>query len=318
MQAGLDNSEELYDGRGELPDDDIDAIDGIDPQTDDYPEEDIGEPFEYVRAAVTRATVHISDALRALWSRLMPYEAESEDSFADGDIDEPPDVGETSADTGDDIIDDTDEHIIELPDETPSEPDDTSSGEVPAKYDRLLSGKKRRRVSIHSPAARRPERAISQPPLFIATPDNELSWDRARGVLTVTEPILEEADPLEPSGSRDARRKRSATLDIRMLDERIIPVFLGVINAIGLDGDEAEPSAADLPYVCESGPNTFCWYRAARLLRIYGQKRVDDKGLLHSSKCVELHAQSLPPQAKGLFTEILAMRSSGDPYRGMI
>jgi hypothetical protein len=174
-------------------------------------------------------------------------------------------------------------------------------------------------------------------PERISTERNDLTWDRARGILTIAEPILEDADPFEQEIPRATRRKRSVALTIRMLDERIVPILLGVINAIEDGGSQdpasppepqprvgrhaaAQPAAVDddLPYVCESGANTFCWYRAARTLKIYSQKRVDDRGLLHSSKCVALHVRALPAAAKALFTEILQLRARVNPYRAIM
>ncbi|MDR1600573.1 MAG: hypothetical protein LBS11_12010 [Oscillospiraceae bacterium] len=350
MQAKLESEAEPLDGRDALDADDIELLDG----TTDAPDDTISEPFENARAVMSQAASRVGQAFRAAWSRLVPNLSESGDDLQDEEDVEPEDgqadyddpIGETPDE--EEIIDDTDEHIIEMP---PEERALRAASADPARQprpDRLLSGKRRRPVTIHSPIARKPEPPKALAPLMIATPDNELSWDRARGILTVTEPILEDADPLEPSDARVPRRKRSVALTVRMLDERIVPVLLGVINAI--DGDEPAPPAAgasddtaspgaeddnprrvrraerrvtqaaasDLPYVCESGPNTYCWYRAARLLRIYGQKRVDDKGLLHSSRCVELHVRSLPVEAKELFTEILAARARNDPYRAMV
>ncbi|MDR1263195.1 MAG: hypothetical protein LBK46_06875 [Oscillospiraceae bacterium] len=401
MQARIDNDELFAPAPGERTLYNSETTDELtDEQPDGTPDElfddTIDEPFERIQAAVAQAATRVGQAMRAAWSRLVPNMTEPENDFAgapddllpdgytDGYINEcaidARDEDDTDDEYGDiDIIDDTDEHIIET-DSIPPAPDSPAEGvsrisaspcgdqdhaapltEAPQRQrvyatspmttetapqpDRLLTSKKRRRTTVHSPIAVKQnlqhnfkldlDRAPK--PERISTERNDLTWDRTRGILTIAEPILEDADPFEQEIPRATRRKRSVALTIRMLDERIVPILLGVINAIETDdaSDSAsapepqprigrhaasQPAAVDddLPYVCESGANTFCWYRAARTLKIYGQKRVDDRGLLHSSKCVVLHVRELPTGAKALFTEILQLRARVNPYRAIM
>jgi hypothetical protein len=368
MQAKVDNDYEQREGRADdsyaadLPDDMMDGDESGEARGDETIAPYDAAPLERLRGAAADVGSRVTRAMRAIWSRLMPGvsdEYERDDADVDDETipDDPADDYDygTEADGGYDgddtagmddpggaceIIDDTDEHIIKTArrDDQPirlKQPRTVAPADRESAPDHIIQNKNRRPTTIHSPIAQRFELPRAGEPERISTPYNELAWDRAKGLLTIAEPIPEDMDMDNP---RSTRRTRSVTLAIRRLDERIVPVLMGVLNAID-DGSDVKPAAApirrvrradrhasnrdgearqDLPYVCESGDNTFCWYRLAKLLKIYGQKRVDDRGLLHSTKCVALHVRALPADAKTIFMEILQTRARNDPYRAMI
>ncbi|GHU72505.1 hypothetical protein AGMMS49992_08610 [Clostridia bacterium] len=329
MQAKLPNDDELFDDisdevNGEFERTDV-QYDDITNQYDDEPFDEPPiepfEPIERIQSAFAQVSSMVGRGLRAAWSRLVPTVLDTDDDWEDPGDDDPDDEPTDIVDEDDDpimVIDATDDHYIEQQDARPA-PMPLRPREVPAApqlppvyTDHLITGKRRRPTTIHTHITQRVEPDHGPAPQTLASPYNELSWDSNRAILTVSEPVWEEWNQDDP---HPARRRRSVELAIHTFDERIVPVLLGVINAI--DGN-AEPSGEwinELPYVCESGQNTFCWYRQNRQLKIFWQRHMDDKGLVRSSRCVVLNAGALPLDAKPLFQEILNLRAKNNPYR---
>ena len=302
---------------------------------DEGENDDISDDFNEAVDDTPRERTRFQDRLLDLWHKAVPL-------FKDGGDKIEPDIdSEYNYDMDqDDVMPD------DFYDESASEDDGAESSEIPAhdhaaatpqrrqtidrlpnKPVRLTGGSNRRAANIHSPYAKRIRQTEGSDTVVVSNVCNTLQWNRTQGLLVITE------NTPQDSGEQGGR---AVEVSARLLTDRVVPLLVGVMEAID---DAARFAAApkkpapaeagrvrraqrirqldknapwwqnDLPYMIESGQNTFIWYRNSRKLQVTREKHLDDRGLMLSGKSVILHVDALDESAKPVFEEILKMRS---------
>jgi len=151
---------------------------------------------------------------------------------------------------------------------------------------------------------------------------NELTWYPQRKLLRIAEPSWTDEKGRHPGFAidvrLDARRDRLAALFQGLEEAR--PSQPELPEARARRSERHKPEAAgqatdapdetafqgmELPYVIETGFNTFCWYRKARVLQVAHTKRLDDTGLMLSDTAMTLYVGELGDGARAFFTDIL-------------
>ena len=251
--------------------------------------------------------------LHELWRKLVP---QLEPVHDDPDPDEP----ESDAEYDDDILDGLNGpndlyepnggqgEAGEYTEDENGEPEyETFSAkhETMTRRARGRSPNSRRAGFVHSPYVRGANLAGRSAPASIEVSNeyNWLSYCPSEGTLTVSE--LDDGETLG-----------TVEVGVKFLDDRVSPVWTGVIEAIRANREERrrpddnEPNPAERPFMIESGQNTFIWYRESRRLVLSRDKTEDESGLLMSAGSVTLHVGRLGKDALPLF-EHLALHRAG-------
>jgi len=184
---------------------------------------------------------------------------------------------------------------------------------IPLGRVRIPKANERRRKIIHSPIARLQTASAPVPRIEeISNELNVLTWDQTLGKLHISEPYWMDARGIE-------RRGTTVELNVRALDPRAIPILSAVLSAMEPKTESRVRRSAkyqkiesvprwweqELPYVVETGSNTFCWYRASKKLQISGTKVMDENGVLRNGTTVVLHVDQLSATARRLFEGVL-------------
>jgi hypothetical protein len=185
--------------------------------------------------------------------------------------------------------------------------DDDDDDDVVEEYEEELGAVSAAHTSyIHSPHVRGGtlEDRRSAPVVIVENDYNALELKSEEGELIIIE---KEEDGTE----------KSVAVGLKLLDQRVKPVWSGILDIIrdNGDGNGAVPTdppnpLLERPYMVESGQNTFLWYRQSKRLDISREKTMDDQGLILSAGSVTLHVGCLGKEAVQIFEKLLSIRSN--------